>query len=51
MSVAGANMAYDAVEGALYSRDTESGTQNINVGVPYRILEMLKSYRHMPFIA
>jgi hypothetical protein len=51
MSVAGSNMAYDAVEGALYSRDTESGNQNINIGVPLRILEMLKSHRHTPIIA
>lgn len=51
VTMAGANLAYDTVTGAAYSRDTESGNQNINVGVPYRILEMIKSRRHMPFIA
>jgi hypothetical protein len=51
VAMGGANVAYDAVEGALYSRDTESGSQNINIGVPYRILEMIKGNRHMPYIA
>jgi hypothetical protein len=43
--------AYDATTGANYSRDTESGTQNINIGVPDRILELIKGKRHLPFIA
>lgn len=43
--------AYDATLGQQYSRDTESGTQNINIGVPFRILELIKKTRHMPFIA
>ena len=47
----GANVSYDATMGQNYTRDTESGIQNINVGVPGRILEMLKAKRHMPFIA
>lgn len=51
VALAGTNVAYDAVEGALYSRDTESGVQNINIGVPYRILEMIKGHRHDPFFA
>ena len=51
MTVAGANLAYDAVTGAAYSRDTESGVQNINIGVPMRILELMKSHRHSPIIA
>lgn len=46
-----AEASYDAVEGANYSRDTESGNQNINIGVPYRILELIKGQRHTPFIA
>lgn len=51
VTLAGANLGYDAVAGSIYSRDTESGNQNLNIGVPYRILEMIKPYRHMPFIA
>ena len=50
-TMAGANIAYDGVEGALYSRDTETGVQNINIGIPYRILELIKGKRHMPFFA
>jgi hypothetical protein len=50
-TMAGANLAYDSVGGAIYSRDTESGTQTLNIGVPYRILEQLKSRRHRPFFA
>ena len=49
-SLAGANITYDAVAGQAYTRDTESGIQNLNIGVPYRILEMLKPYRHDPII-
>ena len=51
VALAGANIAYDAVAGAAYTRDTESGTQNLNIGVPYRILEMLKAHRRGPIIA
>lgn len=51
VALAGTNVAYDAVAGSVYTRDTETGDQNLNIGVPYRILEMLKSRRHMPFIA
>lgn len=51
VTMAGANLAYDTVTGQAYSRDTESGIQNMNIGVPYRILEMLKANRHRPFIA
>jgi hypothetical protein len=51
VAMAGANVAYDAVAGSMYSRDTESGVQNINIGVPYRILEMIKAHRHRPIIA
>ena len=51
MTVAGANLAYDVVTGAAYSRDTESGVQNVNIGVPIRILELLKAHRHRPIIA
>jgi hypothetical protein len=51
VSMSGGNIGYDAVEGALYSRDTESGVQNINIGIPYRILEFIKGKRHMPFFA
>lgn len=47
----GANVSYDATQGGSYTRDTESGVQNINIGVPYRILELIKGHRHMPFIA
>ena len=43
--------AYDATTGANYSRDTESGNQHINIGVPTRILELIKGNRHMPIIA
>lgn len=43
--------AYDATSGAAYTRDTESGEQNFNIGVPFRILELIKSHRHMPYIA
>jgi hypothetical protein len=48
---AGTNVQYDSTQGALYSRDTETGNQNINIGVPFRILEMIKGHRHMPFFA
>lgn len=51
VTMSGANLAYDAVEGAIYSRDTESGNQNINLGVPMRILELLNSHRRTPFFA
>ena len=51
MTVAGANLSYDVVTGSAYSRDTESGVQNVNIGVPMRILELLKSHRHRPIIA
>lgn len=51
VTMAGANLSYDAVAGAMYSRDTESGNQNLNIGVPYRILEQLKSHRRRPIIA
>lgn len=51
VAMAGTNISYDAVAGTTYTRDTETGNQNINIGVPYRILEALKRHRHMPFIA
>lgn len=51
VALAGTNVAYDSVAGAVYTRDTEAGTQNINIGVPYRILEQLKAFRHRPIIA
>ena len=51
VAMAGTNVGYDTVAGQIYSRDTESGVQNINIGVPYRILEMLKAHRHRPIIA
>jgi hypothetical protein len=51
VALAGSNVSYDAVSGQAYSRDTESGNQNINIGVPYRILEMIKSHRRSPIIA
>lgn len=51
VALSGSNMQYDATQGAVYSRDTESGIQNLNIGVPYRILELLKSHRHRPIIA
>ena len=50
-ALAGANVAYDAISGQVYTRDTESGVQNINVGVPEAILELIKSHRHGPIIA
>lgn len=50
VSLSGSNLAYDATQGTVYSRDTESGTQNINIGVPYRILELIKPHRRMPVI-
>lgn len=51
VTLASTNLQYDAVEGAVYSRDTESGVQNINLGVPMRILELIKSHRRGPFFA
>ena len=51
MAVAGTNIGYDAVSGSAYTRDTESGTQNLNIGVPFRILEQLKAHRRRPIIA
>jgi hypothetical protein len=51
VAMAGTNISYDATLGSTYTRDTESGTQNLNVGVPFRILEMIKGHRHMPFFA
>lgn len=47
----GANISYDATLGQNYTRDTESGIQNINIGIPGRILEMLKAHRRMPIFA
>ena len=46
-----AEVAFDSVVGANYSRDTESGNQNINIGVPNRILELIKGSRHMPIMS
>lgn len=51
VAMAGTNISYDATLGSAYTRDTESGTQNLNIGVPFRILEMIKKHRHMPFFA
>lgn len=51
VTMAGANIGYDTVTGQAYSRDTETGVQNINIGVPYRILEMIKAHRRDPIIA
>jgi hypothetical protein len=51
VALAGANVGYDAVAGQAFTRDTETGVQNVNIGVPYRILEMIKSHRHGPFFA
>ena len=51
VAMGGTNISYDATAGQVYTRDTESGEQNLNIGVPYRILELLKSHRHRPFIA
>lgn len=51
VTMSGLNLQYDTTVGALYSRDTESGIQNINIGVPYRILELIKGHRHRPIIA
>lgn len=45
ISLSGGSLAYDAVQGAIFSRDTETGLQSINLGVPYRILELIKSHR------
>lgn len=50
-ALAGTNVAYDAVAGQVYTRDTESGDQNINIGVPFEILELVKTRRHRPIIA
>lgn len=47
----GVNITYDASAGTGYTRDTETGSQNLNIGVPYRILELIKSHRHRPIIA
>lgn len=50
-AAAGGNFAsYDAVEGEHFTRATETGLVNINIGVPYRILELLKPHRHVPYI-
>ena len=46
---AASESAYDSVEGANYRQDP--GIQNINIGVPYRILELIKGKRRMPFMA
>lgn len=50
-TMAGANLTYDSVQGTVYTRDTESGVQNMNIGIPYRILELIKANRRMPIIA
>ncbi len=48
---ANANVAsFDAVEGERFSRDDANGFQNINIGVPFRVLELLKPYRHIPIV-
>lgn len=41
---------YDAVEGSQFSRSAEDNVVGINIGVPYRVLELLKPYRRMPII-
>lgn len=51
VALAGTNISYDAVAGQAYTRDTESGSQNINIGVPFRILELIKGHRRTPIIA
>lgn len=42
--------AYDATEGQQFTRDNDSGLVNINVGVPFRVLELLKPHRRPPII-
>lgn len=51
VAMAGTNVSYDAVSGQAYTRDTESGVQNMNIGVPFRILEMIKWHRRRPIFA
>jgi hypothetical protein len=47
-SATGGAGTYDAVEGPAYTRAPEF--TDINYGVPYRILELLKPYRRLPII-
>jgi hypothetical protein len=46
---AASDTAYDATSGENYR--TDSGTIGINIGVPNRIIEMIKGNRHMPYMA
>lgn len=41
---------YDATEGERYDRGNEQGVVGINYGLPFRVLELLKPYRHVPII-
>lgn len=50
-ALAGTNISFDGVSGANYTRDTETGVQNINIGVPMRILELLNAHRRRPIIS
>lgn len=51
VAMSGSDISYDSVSGQAYSRDTESGVQNLNIGVPMRILELIKTHRRRPIIA
>lgn len=41
---------YGAIDVAEPTSGAEGGLININVGIPYRVLELIRPYRHTPFI-
>lgn len=41
---------YDAVDVAQPTSGAAGGLIGINIGIPYRVLELLRPYRHMPYI-
>lgn len=41
---------YNAMDIAEPTSGAEGGLIGINIGIPYKVLELLRPYRHMPFI-
>lgn len=41
---------YDAMDVAQPTSGAAGGLVGINIGIPYRVLELLRPYRHMPYI-
>jgi hypothetical protein len=51
MALAGAEVQYDNMIGVAYTRDTAGGLENIYMGIPNGILELIKSHGKRPKFA